>query len=159
MPGPAFIVPTERIEDFEYHLEVMGERAEHMEPVLQDITDKILERNRRAFETRGATTGEYWAPLRGKTVERKQNLGVAHPFDPLRRHDKLMDSLSIRDAEFQELDVDDDSIRLSTTHPAAGYHASGTSKMPRRPPMVIPAKHAQEYIGDINDFLFGEDNG
>jgi hypothetical protein len=29
MPGPEFIVPQERIEDFSYQVEVFGERAEH----------------------------------------------------------------------------------------------------------------------------------
>jgi hypothetical protein len=159
MPGPVFIVPSERIEDFEAELEVIGERSQHLEPVLQDIVDKILERNRRMYETRGATSGVYWTPLRGSTITRKQNLGVSHPFDPLRRFNDLMKSLSVRGAEHQELDVDDDGIRLASTHPAAGYHASGTRKMPRRPPMVIAAKHAHEYVGDLNDFIFGEENG
>jgi len=157
MPGPEFIVPTERIEDFGYQLHVFGERAEELEPVLQRITDKILHRERRMFETRGATSGVYWAPLRASTVERKA--GFANPSSPLRRTDELMKSLSERHARYQILSVDDLGIELITTHPAAGFHASGTKNMPRRPPLIIPAKHAREYTKDINDFIFGEMNG
>jgi hypothetical protein len=121
--------------------------------------DKILTRNRRNFETRGATSGIYWAPLRKDTVRKKVKAGVANPLSPLRFNDRLMRSLSERGAEDQILEVDDDGLRLASTHPAAGYHESGTSNMPRRPPMTIAARHAQEYTGDLNDFIFGTSNG
>jgi hypothetical protein len=158
MPGPEFLVPEGRIEDIAYQIEVFGERAEHMKPVLEDIMDKILNRNRRNFETRGATSGIYWAPLRKRTVQMKIAAGVANPLSPLRFHDSLMRSLSERGAKDQILEVNDEGLRLETTNEKASYHESGTSKMPRRPPMTIPALHAREYIKDLNDFIFGEGN-
>lgn len=155
MPGPEFIVPTQRIEDFVYGIQVTGDRAVDMEPALQGIMDKLLARERRMFETRGASSGRYWAPLKGATVKTKIREGSAHPFDPLRDSDSLMESLSRRGAPLQILDVSEEGLTLGTTHKAAQFHQEGTSKMPARPPLIVPAKHAHEYIGDLNDFLFG----
>lgn len=159
MPGPEFIVPQERIEDFSYQIEVFGERAEHLKPVLDDILDKILARNRRGFETGGASTGVYWAPLKQSTIREKVELGVPFPFSPLRRFGPLEESLSMRGADQQEYNVDDSGLSLRSTVPYAEHHASGTSRMPRRPPMVVAAKHAREYTKDLNDFIFGDNNG
>jgi hypothetical protein len=170
-----FIVPTERIEDFAYTIEVFGERAEHMHPVLEEITDKILARERRMFETHGASSGVYWAPLKATTIIRKGGgtakrksgrisaiggqpgfEGIPFPERPLWRYGDLMRSLSERGAEYQHLRVDDEGIDLRSDHPAAEFHTTGTRRMPARPPLVIPVKHAHEYIGMLNDFIFGE---
>jgi hypothetical protein len=170
-----FIVPERRIEDMAYHIEVFGERAEHLKPVLEDITDKILERERHMFETHGASSGVYWAPLKATTILRKgggtakrrggriTSTGGAPAFEaipfperPLWRFGELMLSLSERGAKYQHLTVDDEGIDLRTDHPSASYHTTGTRRMPARPPLVIPKKHAEEYTKDINDFIFGE---
>jgi hypothetical protein len=156
MAGPEFIVPIDRIEDFAYHVEVFGDKAETLKPVLEDITDKILYRERRMFETRGATSGVYWSPLRRTTIRRKQQAGYDQVLNPLIATGALMRSLSARGAKYQHLRVDDKGIELSTSHPAAGYHETGTGHMPRRPPLIIPAKHSHEYVGMLNDFIFGE---
>ena len=173
-----FIVPQERIEGFAYTVEVYGERAEHLKPVLEDIMDLILLRERRMFETRGASSGVFWAPLKATTIIRKGGgtakrqsgrisaIGgaprselIPYPDRPLWRFGDLMRSLSERGAPHQHLRVDDDGLLLETTHPAAGFHESGTRHMPRRPPLVIPAKHAHEYTSKLNDFIFGERHG
>jgi hypothetical protein len=65
-----------------------------------------------------------------------------------------MRSLSERGARYQILDISEDSFVFGTTHPSAEFHESGTRHMPRRPPVVIPAKHAKEYINDIKDWIF-----
>lgn len=153
------IDPDNRVEDFAFQLDVFGERATEAKPVIKQIVDKVLYRNRRGFETRGATTGTYWAPLTANTVERKKRQShTADPFAPLRDTDALMKSLSERGASFQELDESDDGFTLASKLGYSGYHAGGTSKMPARPPMVIAKKHAHEYIGMINDFIYGNDD-
>lgn len=149
-----------RIEDFQYELTAIGDRATDLYDVFDTIADMVLDREAAMFETRGATSGRYWSPLRDSTVRRKQRIpSVVDPFAPLRREDKLMRSLSVRDAEYQILEVSDDGFYLATEHPAAEYHASGTANMPARPPLIIPAKHAREYMQMIRDEVFGEENG
>jgi hypothetical protein len=166
MPGPEFHVPTERIESFAYALDVFAARAQDPEPVLQQIVDKLLWRERRMFETRGASSGVYWQPLQPSTIARKggttfhnQRAGERSPYPdrPLWRTGELMRSLSERGARYQELEVDHDGIRFGTSHPAAAAHADGRG-VPRRPPLVVPKKHAHEYIGMLNDFIFGASN-
>lgn len=151
--------PNKRIEDFIIAVEGYAERAEHMSPVFEDvIIPKIMRRERRMFETRGASSGVYWSPLKKATVERKKREShVADPFAPLRNTDALMKSLSERGARYQILHVDDDGFTFGTEHPAAGFHATGTSEMPKRPPLIIPKKHAKEYLSDINYYVFGEE--
>jgi len=151
--------PDKRIEDFIFNVSGYAERADDLTPVFEDtILPKIMRREQRMFETRGASSGVYWSPLKGSTVERKKrNPDVTHIFDPLRETDALMKSLSERGARYQVLDVDQDGFTFGTSHPAAGFHQEGTGRMRARPPLVIPKKHAEEYIGDINDFIFGEE--
>lgn len=150
--------PDHRIEDFVFEVSGYAERADNLEPVFNDtIIPKIMQRERRMFETRGASSGVYWTPLKASTVKRKQrDKSIADPFAPLRNTDALMKSLSERGARYQILDVDDDGFTFGTSHPAAGFHMSGTNDMPARPPLIIPKKHAKEYISDINEFIFGE---
>jgi phage gpG-like protein len=150
-----FHVPEERGESLAYYIETSGDRAEELKPVLEDILDKIMFRERRMFETRGATSGVYWSPLRGTTVKRKEKLGAPHPFDPLRRFGPLEESLTVKGSDNQIASVDDDGLLLATTIEYASYHVTGTSRMPARPPLIIPAKHAREYVDDINKFIFG----
>lgn len=145
-----------RIEDFQYELVASGDKAKHLHPIMSEIAQKIMYRERRLFETRGATSGVYWAPLKNTTIRRKTKLGVPDPFAPLRRKDELMESLSVEGAEYQELEITDESVYLASSHPSAEAHAFGTKWMPARPPLIIPKKHVQEYVKMIQDFVFEE---
>jgi hypothetical protein len=161
-----FHVPEERIENMVYQIEAYGDRANELEPVLQRVTDKILDRNKRNFETRGGSSGIFWAPLKATTILRKGGgtfhrkrggyRGIPYPDRPLWRYGNLMKSLSERGAPDQEIRVDDDGLYIATHHESARFHTTGTKFMPPRPPLIIPAKHAHEYVGMINDFIFGE---
>ena len=108
------IGPRTRIEDFQFELRATGERAENLYDVMNEIVDLVLERNARAFATRGATTGRYWAPLKGSTVKRKKNISLWDPMDPLVRSGKMMFSLTERHAPNQTLDIDDDGFYLAS---------------------------------------------
>jgi len=147
--------PEHRIEDFAIRVDAMGERSEHLSPVLWDIVHKIMNREARMFETRGASSGVYWSPLKSST--RKRKAGSPFPLRPLWREGLLRDSLSVQGAEYQILDVDDDGFTFGTSHPAAEYHVTGTRHMPPRPPLIIPKKHAREYIKDVAEYVFEDE--
>jgi hypothetical protein len=149
--------PNTRIEDYQFELRATGDRATDLYDVMDEIVDLVLDRNAQAFATRGATTGRYWAPLRGTTIKRKQGISLWGAEDPLVRSGDLMFSLTERNAEHQVLEIEDDGFYLASTLGYAEHHVTGDpGRMPARPPMVIPAKHANEYIKMINDFIFGE---
>jgi phage gpG-like protein len=152
------ISPKTRLEDYQFELRATGDRATDLYDVMDDIVDMVLDRNAQAFATRGATTGRYWSPLKGSTIKRKQGISLWAPEDPLVRSGDLMFSLTERNADNQILEIDDDGFYLATTLDYAERHVTGDpgTGMPARPPMTIPAKHAQQYIGMINDFIFGE---
>lgn len=147
--------PARRAEDMAYTLTAYGERATHLEPVLWDIVDKMMVAEMRIFETRGASSGRYWSPLRGSTVHIKTKLGVPNVMDPLIRYGDLRQSLTQMGAQYQVLRVDDDELEFGTDHPAAEYHTYGTKHMPARPPLIVTKRAAAEYIQDIKDFVFG----
>jgi hypothetical protein len=161
---PSF-VPSERTEDFAVHVDTVGERADHLRPIFEDIVDKMMARERRLFETRGASGGTYWSPLKPSTIagkgggtfhhRRAGRASIPYPDRPLWRYGDLVDSLSRRGHRDQILDFHDDGFEFGTKHEAAGFHDSGTSKMPRRPPLVIPANQAREYNKMIFDFIMG----
>jgi phage gpG-like protein len=155
---PSFnISPKTRIEDMMFEFNATGEHAEHLKPVMEEIVDIVLFRNYRTFRTRGATSGRYWSPLKASTVKRKARISLWEPEDPLVRSGKLMESLTQRHAPNQVLDIDDDGFYLATTLPYAEHHVTGDpGRMPARPPLIVPAKHAREYIKKVNDFIFQE---
>lgn len=145
--------PAQRVEAIAHHMEVVGDRATELEPVMWEIVDKIMYREKRMFATRGATSGVYWAPLRGTTVRIKQKRSSLYPFSPLLRDLDLERSLTVQYADHQILDVTDRGFDFGTTHPSAKFHETGTRNMPKRPPLIIPKKHAQEYIKMIGDYV------
>jgi hypothetical protein len=147
--------PAKRLEDFEFELIATGERAEGLYPVMNQIVTEIMYNELRLFETRGASGGVYWSPLKGPTEARKHG---EHKNDPLIREGELRDSLSRRGHHLQILDVNDQGFTFGTRHEAAEFHTTGTRWMPRRPPLVVPAKHQKNYIQDISNFIFGESN-
>jgi hypothetical protein len=147
-------IAPRRIEDFIFEIEVIAERADDLSPAFEEIAGKLLNRERRMFETHGASSGRYWAPLKPTTIKSKRAEGRPYPARPLWASGELMRSLSERGARYQILDISEDSFVFGTTHPSAEFHESGTRHMPRRPPVVIPAKHAKEYINDIKDWIF-----
>lgn len=152
------IDPAHRLEDIEFQILNMAEHAEHLEPVFGVIAEKIMFRNKRGFETRGATTGKYWSPLKNSTIRSKSASGFLNPESPLRAEDILMDSLSIPHASHQILIVTDDQLDIGTTVEYATYHVTGFQRgqthVPARPPMTIARSHMVEYIRDIRNWVF-----
>ena len=45
--------------------------------------------------------------------------------------------------------IEDDSVEVSTSHPAAGYLRSGTSRMPRRDPVLEPTSSELRHWADV----------
>jgi|SRR5580765_1525354 len=148
------IKPADRSEGLEYEIFQIGDRADHLKPVFEHIVVKIMNREKRMFESRGATSGTYWTPLREKTVKEKRRELAPFPERPLWRTGKLMRSLTERGAEGQILQISDDTFRFGTKINYAAFHESGNKNMAARPPLVIPKKHAQEYIDDIERYVF-----
>jgi phage gpG-like protein len=149
--------PARRTEDMAVQLTAYGSRAVELEPVLEDIAELMMIAEMRIFETRGASSGRYWSPLRGTTIAVKKRMNLAgSPYDPLIREGGLRESLTVEGAPYQVLEIDDNSLHFGTTHPSAQYHAEGTSYMPARPPLIVTKKAANEYIKRIKDFVFME---
>lgn len=152
------IDPAHRLEEIEFGIENMAAHAEHLKPVFNVIATKIMNRNKRAFETRGATTGKYWSPLKNSTIKSKRASGFLNPESPLRATDVLMDSLSVRGAAHQILRITDDELAIGTSVDYAGFHLTGFmakgTHVPARPPMTIARSHMAEYIKDIRKWVF-----
>ena len=101
------------------------------------IRDDFLDEVGESFSSRGRSTGTQWAPLSPVYAAWKNS---AYPGRPLLvltgRMRESFDSNS-RDLIYNRKQKNYKMLTLGTRVPYAGYHQSGTSKMPRRPLFVV----------------------
>lgn len=150
--------PGHRVEDMIVEIESYSDRVDSLKVVLKHILEnKIMPREKRMFETRGASSGEYYVPLRSSTLRKKRSMpSYPYPERPLWAKGTLVDSLTVPGHALGIQRVTDEGILFGTKHHAAEFHAEGTRNMPARPPVIIPEKHANEYIQDISDYIFND---
>ncbi len=103
---------------------------------LQDLATMLRAITERQFDTEGANSGG-WTPLAASTVAYK----ARHGLDPhiLQATGRLKDALTRKfDPEHTET-LSADSLRFGTTVPYGIFHQTGTSRMPKRPPLALTA--------------------
>ena len=133
-----------------------------LRPVWEDIYDDFLTSERSVFaaegnvgsQTREMGSGGSWGPWEPLNVDyaaRKQAKGYGSKI--LVRTGRLRDSLTERshaDAVFQPRAL---GASLGTRVPYAGYHQTGTSRMPAREPIRITEVQARRWMRLIQKFI------
>ena len=107
----------------------------------EKIRDDFLGEVATSFKSRGRSTGRSWAPLSPTYKAWKDS---AYPGRPLlvltgRLRESLTNARS-RDSVYNRRQNGCKLVSLGTRGPYAGYHQHGTSKMPRRPVVVVKSK-------------------
>jgi hypothetical protein len=69
------------------NMEQMKRRALDARPATRRVKEKLIEANRKTFESQGSSIGKPWAPLAEATLERKSREGI----DPRPLHGKTGD--------------------------------------------------------------------
>lgn len=98
-------------------------------------------------------SGKAWAPLAFSTVRERARLGYggAHPI--LYREGFLADSLAYKYAPGNVFEVSPTALRVGSEVYYAGYHQSGTLRMPRRQIVGINWARRAGIVARLNEFV------
>lgn len=114
----------------------MGNRLEQPSSLLSTLGEELVEIESRLFASGG--DGQ-WAPLAEGTVMRKGSGRT------LVDKGDLLAGLTSQSS----IQTEDDSVSITTSHPAAKYLAGGTSRMPRRDPAPEPSGADVNELADV----------
>jgi len=144
-------------------LGVMASAVKDLRPVWEDIYDDLLKRERAVFaqegkafsKTRemgeGAGAWGPWEPLNEDYAKRKLAQGYGSKI--LVRTGRLKESLTQRGGADAVFEVSLQAISMGTKVPYAGYHQTGTRRMPVREPLRISEVQARHWTRLVHKFL------
>lgn len=119
-------------------------RVLDMRPAWQSIVDQFLAFEARQFATEGAAGSGGWAPLADATIEaRLARGGQAGPV--LDDTGALKNSLTVKGAANQVLELTPDRMSVGTLDPKATFHQQGTSRMQARKPIDLPESTRKDF--------------
>lgn len=126
--------------------------AADMKPALEEIADDFLDIEERQFSSEGRYGSGGWAPLAPSTLAGKVRRG----YDTRILHERLRlrRSLTTRNQDHIRK-ITSDSMFVGTSVPYAIYHQHGTSHMPRRRPVELPARDRDNWVKILQRHLVG----
>jgi phage gpG-like protein len=111
----------------------MKGHAQHTSVLMLHLAQQLYDAQEELYDTEGGPVGG-WTPLKDSTVEAKAAAGLDSRI--------LHATLALRDAltgttEHSLIRVDGGEVRIGTDLPYFRFHATGTSKMPKRQPAIL----------------------
>ena len=144
-------------------LGVIASAVKDLRPVWEDIYDDLLKRERTLFaqegnigsKTRemgeGAGVWGSWTPLNPVYAARKLAQGYGTKI--LVRTGRLKESLTQRSGADAVFEIGPKALAMGTKVPYAGYHQTGTRRMPAREPLRISEVQARHWSRLVHKFL------
>jgi phage gpG-like protein len=119
-------------------------KAPDMRRIAPRLREYLVSAERSQFDSEGRTGSGGWAPLKPKTVASKAARGL----DPriLRATERLRKSLTNRTSADQAFEYDSDSMFFGTRVPYAGFHQTGTRRMPARKPVELSERNRRKVV-------------
>lgn len=114
-------------EQYSRRVNRIGERADHLRPVLEWARDQMIDMVEGQFDTEGARGGDPWKQLAFTTIKKR---GSDHPI--LIDSGDLLDEMLTPDS----YDIDDEGVTFHQGGVGDEYghfHQTGTAKMDARP--------------------------
>jgi hypothetical protein len=142
---------------FEFSLTRMTDRVDGfpgLRPILEKIGERMLDDERRLFESSGRTAGRPWRPLAKSTRIKKERAGYPFPSKPNIATGHEMDSFSVRGAPDNLFRVTDIYVIIGSTAEAVGWQQTGTVSMPARPPMMFSPLQQDYYYKLLSEYVF-----
>lgn len=136
----------------------VGDRAVDAAPAFAAIADLWISETREQFNTQGRHGSGGWAPLSPATMMQKRGRfarGEIQHLEILRATDRLRDSLVDRGSDDMVLDIQPGSLTYGTKVPYAGFHQTGTRRMPRRRPVELTERARVESVKIMQRFIIG----
>lgn len=132
----------------------MRNASRDMRPAFREVADQIMSLEEWMFDSEGGIgKNGRWAPLRLSTVQQKQRKGYGTRI--LVAEGDLRDSVTREGAEYQVLHIFDTWMQLTTDHPAAKFHQSGTKYMRKRRIFDFRSEHKKTMMKPIHARLMG----
>lgn len=129
-------------------LDRMADRVEDASPAFEELADRFAAAESQQFASQGAFGGGGWAPLSPAYAAWKAS---RFPGPILVRTGALKGSLTGRPLGVEMIGAQ--QAVFGTNIPYAGYHQSGTSKMPARPPVQLPESEKQAWVKVMQRFI------
>lgn len=124
-----------------------GERALMARPAFEAIGELLLTVEQHQFASEGRFASGGWAPLAESTLAQKTGPSILDETGELRA------SLTERGDPHQIFDVGDEYLLFGTDLDYAGYHQTGTSRMPRRRPLELREEQRAEAVKILQRFI------
>lgn len=136
------------------HRELMrfSENLMHPQHALQVAANVLRVAAREQFDTHGAASGG-WAALKAATLEQKRRHG--YPPDILHATGALERSLVSKFDPRHVERLSGDSLTFGSAVTYGRFHATGTRKMPRRPPLALSDAMKVRLVKDLQAALLG----
>lgn len=138
-------------EEFSATLLRFEDRADDMRPFLAAVADDFYDLMRQQFAAEGATLTGRWAPLSPRYAAYKARRYPGKTI--LRRTDALYESLTGPVASESVFRLGADEVLMATSHVAARFHQTGTSRMPARPPVRLRASDRRRWLKGAQRYL------
>jgi phage gpG-like protein len=131
-------------------LRPLGRRASDLRPAMDAALDIIRDAEGRQFDTQGADGSGGWAPLADSTVQRKARAGL----DPRILHATGDLVASVTTDSGDNIGISrKDGLDFGTTLPYAGFHQTGTGRMPARPVVQLPERDRRQIMKVAQRYL------
>jgi phage gpG-like protein len=112
-----------------------GENVGDLSPAFRQIVDDFAKLGFDQFASEGRKASGGWAPLAASTIARKGHDTI------LSATGDLETSLTgTQDGGLRRVHITDDEMEYLSLVPYAGYHQTGTARMPRRRPFELRAR-------------------
>lgn len=126
----------------------IADNVENATPAFEALADRFAAAEQAQFASQGAYGGAAWAPLSPAYAAWK----AAHfPGPILVRTGALRGSLTSRPFGVETIGAMQAVFGTAVSY--AGYHQSGTSKMPARPPVKLPESEKAAWAKVIQRFI------
>jgi len=148
--GLGYAVQIQGSEEARFMLMRFADRGENMQPALEAIQRDFFDMEQHQFTSQGAFRSGGWAELADSTVAYKER----NDLDPriLYATHRLVQSLTGESGE-NYAQFTREGVALGSTVPYAGFHQTGTTRMPRRPLLELTDADVQRWAKIVQTWL------
>ena len=145
-------INVKALNDAKATIKIMRTRVNNPTPAFKSIGSYLALYNKKVFATNGAYGGKPWKPLKPNYLQWKVRSGYSG--NTLIRTGKLRRSYISRPMDIERY-LKSKAI-YGTSVKYAGYHHTGTSKMPARPVMTVTKKMTKNINKIVLNHLTGK---
>lgn len=140
-------------------LQRLGDAALDFRPAGDDLMQLMQDIERDQFDTEGRSGSGGWKPLKASTIRQKaRHLHAEGVVRILQNTERLVKSLTDKDADDAVREVNAGSFVYASTVPYAKYHQTGAPRanVPQRRPVELTETNRRDMVKILQAHLMGE---